>query len=379
VDELVREVLFAESNRARAARVQASAKMQVINWVPDTWTLLLVLREAREPTRVAYPGDGLPAIELQRLSSLFPHVTLCSFEELSRKAKPRQSINTSRTPVLLSVSNPPPEDLLRLGLHALHLDDAAVRLARMLLYEGFDVMYGGQPRTGFTDAFQEDSGAVVSEPHFINYLGWPFTRKLSASQIADGFGVARYVRIAWNEEKTAQEDDPLCIADAATATRRAVLTMPLRDLEQRAITCPKALVALGGQISGFTGFLPGVAEEIAMAIEEGLAVYVLGGFGGAAAAVANVIIGSKPPELTEDAFTKGERYRKLMDAATKNGRQTELGERVKWLLRVLKRGSLRNGLNMAENFELFTTSDLGRCVALVSKGLFAVLDTQLGN
>ena len=26
-----------------------------------------------------------------------------------------------------------------------------------------------------------------------------------------------------------------------------------------------------------------------------------------------------------------------------------------------------------------TTSDLGRCVALVSKGLFAVLDTQLGN
>ncbi len=134
---------------------------------------------------------------------------------------------------------------------------------------------------------------------------------------------------------------------------------------------PRALVALGGQVCGFAGFLPGVAEEIAIAIEEGLAVYVLGGFGGAATAVAQILMGSEAPVFMEDAFTKSEQYRKLKEAAGKCGRQAELHERLEWLLRVLRTGSLRNGLSEQENGELFTTGDLGRAVALVSKGLRA--------
>src|SRR6266852_1991898 len=51
------------------------------------------------------------------------------------------------------------------------------------------------------------------------------------------------------------------------------------------------LIALGGQLGEFAGFMPGVAEEIAVALEAGLAVYVLGGFGGAAEQVAAVISG----------------------------------------------------------------------------------------
>ncbi len=230
VDELVREVLFAEANLARAAGVTAGENVQVINWVPDTWTLLLVLRQAPETTHIAYPGDNLPTMELERLSQVFPELTLSSFEELSRKATPHRPVLSQRPPVLLSVSDPPAEDLTRMGLHASHLDDAAVRLARTLLYEGFDVMFGGKPRTGFTDAFQEDSGTVVVESRFINYIGWPFSLKLSATQIADAFGITRYVPIAWDGESTAQEDDPLCIADAASATRRAAVARTLRDL-----------------------------------------------------------------------------------------------------------------------------------------------------
>lgn len=371
VDELVREVLFAAANLARAAGVTAGENVQVINWVPDTWTLLLVLRQAPESTHIAYPGDELPAMELERLCHLFPGLTLCSFEELSRKATRNHPVLSARPPVLLSISDPPAEDLVRMGLHASHLDDAAVRLARALLYEGFDVMFGGKPRTGFTDAFQEDSGTIVVEPRFINYIGWPFTLKLSATQIADAFGITRYVPIAWEGESTAREDNPLCIAEAATGTRRTAVTRALRDLDDHDVPPPRALVALGGQVSGFAGFLPGVAEEIAIAIEEGLAVYVLGGFGGAANAVAQVLMGSEAPGFTEDAFSKSERYRQLKNAAAMRGRQAELNERLDWLLRVLRSGPLRNGLSEIENRELFTTVDLGRAVALVSKGLRA--------
>jgi hypothetical protein len=72
-----------------------------------------------------------------------------------------------------------------------HLDDAAIRIARALLFDDYDVMYGGRPRAGFTEGFQDDSGAVVVEARLINYLGWPYKLALTAEQVADGFGVTR--------------------------------------------------------------------------------------------------------------------------------------------------------------------------------------------
>lgn len=208
VDEFLREILFSEVNRARARLVNADASVQVIHWIPDTWTLLQVLSRAGPVKQIAYPGDGLPGIEVERLGQLFPGVTLTSFEEFSRKAVPRRSASAPRPPILVSISEPPPEQLVRLGLASEHLDDFTVRLARMLLYEGFDVMYGGRPRTGFTDSFQDDSGTVVMEARFINFLGWPFSGDLGASQIADTFGVTRYVRIRWKGERSASRADP---------------------------------------------------------------------------------------------------------------------------------------------------------------------------
>lgn len=78
VDELLREMLFAEVNRARALRVRERTDVHAINWVPDTWTLLQVLRASKtsRPLRVVYPGDGLPKIELERLTQVLPDISL---------------------------------------------------------------------------------------------------------------------------------------------------------------------------------------------------------------------------------------------------------------------------------------------------------------
>jgi len=172
-----------------------------------------------------------------------------------------------------------------------HLDAAAIRVARALLSSDFDVMYGGLPRTGFTAAFQDDSGAIVLEARLINYVGWPHALKLTPGRIADGFGVTRYAKIVWPGADSASDSDPLAIAESATYTRRAAAYDKLRDQDDSVIPRPAGLIALGGQLGEFAGFMPGVAEEIAVALEAGLAVYVLGGFGGAAEQVAAVISG----------------------------------------------------------------------------------------
>src|SRR5262249_52290755 len=148
-----------------------------------------------------------------------PELKLCSFEELSsdRNKLRRPAKNVAKRPgprasVLLSISNPPPDELASLGLASVHLDDAVIRIARALLLREYDVLYGGKPREGFTDAFQDDSGAVVVEPRFINYLGWPHSRELSATQIADGFGVTRYAMITMKKEIEAARGDPWEVA-----------------------------------------------------------------------------------------------------------------------------------------------------------------------
>jgi len=207
VDSLIREMLFAEVNRATAKVIGRRQGVQLINWVPDTWTLLQVLRSEQKGKRlcIAYPGDGLPRVELDRLTQVFPGLSLVSFEELRREAGPtvvhkshrRPAARRPRPPVVLSVSDPSPEDLARCGMRPCHLDDAAIRIARTLLFDDYDVMYGGRPREGFTTGFQDDSGAVVVEARLVNYLGWPYKRGLTAEQVADGFGVTRYVRVPW--------------------------------------------------------------------------------------------------------------------------------------------------------------------------------------
>ena len=83
----------------------------------------------------------------------------------------------------------------------------------------------------------------------------------------------------------------MAIAEAATHTRRAAVYENLRDQDDSVIPRPEGLIALGGQLGEFAGFMPGVAEEIAVALEAGLAVYILGGFGGAAEQVAAVMSG----------------------------------------------------------------------------------------
>lgn len=380
VDQLIQEMLFAEVNCTAASLLSKHRDIELINWVPDTWTLLQILRSrhTKRSRRIAYPGDGLPRIELDRLQRVFPGVSLVSFEELkhetiSSRHQTRRVSAASRPPVLLSISDPPAGDLAQRGMRSCHLDVAAIRVARALLSNDFDVMYGGLPREGFTAAFQDDSGAVVLEARLINYLGWPHTLKLTAERIADGFGVTRYTSIAWPEEGVRSDSDILAIAQSATHTRRTAVRQNLLDQDDRTIRRPAALIALGGQLTEFAGFMPGVAEEVALAVEAGLAVYVLGGFGGAARQVAALMSGKHSHELTLDGLKGSRKYLDLRAAAAERGQLDEMDGKVTWLWKQLQRGSFNNGLTAKENTALLGTVNVGLAVALVSKGLRSIV------
>jgi hypothetical protein len=68
-------------------------------------------------------------------------------------------------------------------------------------------------------------------------------------------------------------------------------------MRQQAAAATGARVVLGGKTHSFSGFFPGILEEVLLSIDAGHAVYVLGGFGGAAHLVAMALDRGRPSEL----------------------------------------------------------------------------------
>lgn len=115
--------------------------------------------------------------------------------------------------------------------------------------------------------------------------------------------------------------------------------------------------------------MPGVAEENVVAWESGLAVYVLGGFGGAAQEVAAVMSGGRSNALTPDGFAANRKYHGLSKTALERGRADELGRMVAWLLKQLQCGDFDNSLSRGKTPVLWRTANVELAGALVSKSL----------
>jgi hypothetical protein len=85
IDALILDVLFGEVQRLRASRMPREEAAHIVNWVPDTWTILELQRLLRPRhlilRKLVYPGDGLPEEESKRLLDVFPDLELRSFEE----------------------------------------------------------------------------------------------------------------------------------------------------------------------------------------------------------------------------------------------------------------------------------------------------------
>ena len=83
IDSLVRDVLFGEVQRLRASRIQCEGS-EIINWVPDLWTInqLQAVVYPKPLTKIVYPGDGLPQLEMEFLREVLPNLQFQSFEEV---------------------------------------------------------------------------------------------------------------------------------------------------------------------------------------------------------------------------------------------------------------------------------------------------------
>ncbi len=277
----------------------------------------------------------------------------------------------------ISVSEPAEGELIGLGLSQVHVRHAFIEIARHLLAAGYSLAYGGDFRQqGYTEAMLDLVRTYSRDdqpgPERIRvYSAWPRWLGLGADERAELVSVATLVpvdRPPGAPEHLAPETDRaigdrLWAALALTEMRREMN----RDIDAR--------VLLGGRSSGQEGLLPGVVEEAALAVDDGLPLFVVGGFGGAASLVGSDLAGEARPELSlnyQKDNTPG--YASLWEAAQGSSVEPNFEDLVEKLARI-GAGVNRNGLSSEQNDMLLESSDIDEIIALVLRGLKTMTKT----
>lgn len=310
------------------------------------------------------------------------------------------------------------ENLLARGLGLEHLRELLVRLARPLLRQAASLAYGGhwkESEDNFTfdllrliSAEQEDNSLGGPDTNLnigrlVNHCPWPEYLEVTPRIEAQWINCCRIVRVT-QQDAGIGAPDQVPDGEAGNGSDRAVfnraltlsamrrlamdgMTIDLPGLPSPEFVPPiMARVVLGGKTTGFHGFLPGIFEEALVALERRRPLYILGGFGGAAEALAGALLArgpDRPPALVLDALRPGNPgLDRLLELATRfalppGARASAAALDALFALVDKGRGNLpaalNTGLDEIETREMLTTRDVSRAVQLVRKGLTVTL------
>ncbi len=154
-----------------------------------------------------------------------------------------------------------------------------------------------------------------------------------------------------------------------TADNVYVWSKCLTKMRHNLILDSDVRICAGGKHSKYKGKMPGVLEEILIAIKFEKPIYLLGGFGGVCKSVSELIEANTLPEKLTEAWqienTPG--YANLLDKI-RNIEPDYYPEYVE-LVDSITIEKLNNGLNENENRALFNTPFIDEAIYLIFLGL----------
>ena len=195
----------------------------------------------------------------------------------------------------LGVSVSDSTDLARLGLTSRHVELALAEIARSVLLGRGGLVYGGRATpSGFTQFLIHEVNNYGSHPEALTLcLAAPEHQKLSVEEL-DSLDCDLGIR-----------GKLICLDPAGNVIDNGALpqapevrgSMNGRSDHQASYSAMRryigktsdARVILGGQLKGFKGAMPGIIEEAIYTVEAKQPLFVIAGFGGAAALVAQTL------------------------------------------------------------------------------------------
>lgn len=335
VDRLMLETLLGYAHRQvakdlkkqedKAGAASASSTLYV-TWTPCPWTLA-VLRNTIHDTdgkdrldqisRIVYPGYDLRTAEIKELQAVLEtfgsQTKLISFEEAfqsiprtAARSGPPAVRQTARSFRIAVSGIGDDRELQSHGLGTEHLEELLTRLTIALLGQNCQLILGGTLANidrAATSRLLEIAQTWMPEKTLKsislanpdswplqNYLQWPDCEQLTPEHHASLAGICRLQAVYPPGLPTASVirklDDTSQLRYGADSTRiLRTRTTELADLR----------VIFGGRQKSTRGWMPGALEEAGLSIQRQQPLLILGGFGGAAADVAEFLSSSTAP------------------------------------------------------------------------------------
>ncbi|MFK5975492.1 MAG: hypothetical protein QM493_03185 [Sulfurovum sp.] len=183
------------------------------------------------------------------------------------------------------------QDLNTLGLTINHLNMLMVELARYLFIKENTLLYGGDLKYDKGDKFnfmkilveilKSYNNDYNDKQRISNYAVKPFSNFLDITIANQYRDVIDFKSIG---EKCELSDTHIITKNLTKM--REILT---EDMDIK--------IAIGGKVTGFSGFYIGVLEEIYLAIKSGKPTYLIGGFGGVTKKIIDLINGKEDEKL----------------------------------------------------------------------------------
>lgn len=339
------------------------AESKIIPMMPE----IINVGDTNGINKILYPEPPLGQEELEIVQQAYSGISFRTPSQLFAQSK---FLDNKNIAISISESN---ETALK-GIGKVMFDDIAMELARHLLNSGAHLVYGGDLRPdGYTENYRDLAYQYsvyekdrTLKTYFTNFVAWPIFLNLSVEDKAKYKSCRVNCKCAEIPKTIPKDMHDRFIAPNSPDTFylwAESLSSMRNEMEKNV----NARIILGGRTQGFKGYMPGLYEEAANAASKEHPLFLLGGFGGAASRLVNLVQGKiSPKELFEEC---------LMNPAYKDFVQylnKEHGEFDYSSLDVLYNNLpiLRNGLSEDENNRLFVTTNITEIVALILKGLY---------
>nr|VFK29233.1 MAG: TIR domain-containing protein [Candidatus Kentron sp. MB] len=323
-------------------------------------------------TKICYPEPPIYSEE----ADWHDRLGIEAFTPLWRETE-KSSLNGRR--VGISISDVPSDGFSRYHLHGNQSIRLAQDLGRHLLARSATLIYGGDLRKGgFTDFILQEAIALknrlnTDSIHVENHLAWPL-------YCSDAEIVAWRAKYSAVMETTPHDipNDVISEVDKdkflppSTPENKYIRSRCLTEMRTESIKSSHARICAGGKLSGYSGKMPGVLEEILMALDRKKPVYLLGGFGGVVGEVCKVLRGEPYPEPLTGTWqiTHNEGYSVLQEIARGYDRHADY-EVIESTLKGIELRELARdaGLEEEEYLRLMQTPFVDECVHIVVRGL----------
>jgi hypothetical protein len=288
------------------------------------------------------------------------------------------ALNLSAKKVGVSISEPSDRELQTLGQTPQHIKLLMQDVARYTMSYGAELIYGGDLRPGgFTEFLFDEGHALQSRlksinVHLTNHIAGPIhindTSELRAWK-------AEHRQVATMVEHNIPEDVRDIVGLSAEFLKSLnpassfIWSRSLTEMRKAMIKNCDIRISAGGRLTGFKGWMPGVLEEIAIAVELSKPIFLIGGFGGVSRSVCRLITEKVvPEELTfEWQLNNNLGLSEMIKFASSRG--VDYKSIYNHALNIVMNAGLQNGLNKEDNVKLFESPFADEVVHLILKGM----------